>query len=131
MPVVGFPYYGGYYADAYDSNDDEDYQGGPTVFDRRGSGEVRSHQRVAESDPAPAVAAAPSAPVAAQPSTLLVFKDGHQSEVQNYAIVGATLFDLTENRSHKILLADLDLASTRKANEDRGVDFRVPGETAR
>jgi hypothetical protein len=57
---------------------------------------------------------------------VLVFKDGHQAEVQNYAIVAGTLFDLGAGRTHKIQLADLDLPATRKVNDDRGVDFQVP-----
>jgi hypothetical protein len=66
-------------------------------------------------------------PVAApQPSTVLVFKDGHQSDVVNYAILGDTLFDFGSGRTHKILLGDLDLPATRKTNDDHGVDFRVP-----
>jgi hypothetical protein len=73
----------------------------------------------------------PEAPVTAQPSTVLIFKDGHQSDVINYAIVGDTLFDFGAGRSHKILLADLDLAATRKANDDRGVDFQIPASTTR
>jgi hypothetical protein len=56
-----------------------------------------------------------------------VFKDGHQIEVANYAIVGSMLYDLTGGRRQKIALADLDLAATEKQNEDRGIDFRVPG----
>jgi hypothetical protein len=35
---------------------------------------------------------------------------------------------LSANRSHKILLADVDLTATRKANDARGVDFQVPGQ---
>jgi hypothetical protein len=62
----------------------------------------------------------------AQPTTVLVFKDGHRSEVVNYAIVGDTLFDFAEDRARKILLADLDLAATREANDDRGVEFKLP-----
>ena len=69
--------------------------------------------------------------MAAQPSTVLVFKDGHQADVLNYAIVGDALFDLGDGRTKKILLADLDLAATRKANDDRGVDFQVPAGTQR
>jgi len=70
-------------------------------------------------------------PVTAQPSTMLVFKDGHQSDVLNYAIVGDTLFDLGAGRTRKILLADLDLPATHKANDERGVDFQIPAGTAR
>jgi hypothetical protein len=73
----------------------------------------------------------PEEPVAAQPSTVLVFKDGHKSDVLNYAIVGDTLFDFSAGHSHKILLADLDLSATRKANDDRGVDFQIPARATR
>ena len=69
-----------------------------------------------------------SAPVVPQPSTVIVYRDGHQMELQNYAIVGGTIFDLTDNRSRKILLAEIDLPATRKANDERGVDFQVPGQ---
>ncbi|MGD0791058.1 MAG: hypothetical protein ABR920_04740 [Terriglobales bacterium] len=73
----------------------------------------------------------PEEPVAVQPSTVLVFKDGHRSDVVNYAIVGDTLFDFGAGRTHKILLADLDLPATQKANDDRGVDFQIPARAAR
>jgi hypothetical protein len=57
---------------------------------------------------------------------LLVFKDGRKLEVGNYAIVGATLFDLTPGHPRKIALADLDLEATRRQNDDRGVTFELP-----
>jgi len=69
-------------------------------------------------------------PVVAQPLTVLVFKDGHQSDVLNYAIVGDTLFDFAAGRTRKIPLADLDLKATQKANDDRGVDFQIPARIA-
>ena len=72
----------------------------------------------------------PEEPVAAQPSTVLVFKDGHRADVVNYAIVGDTLFDFSAGRTRKVLLADLDLAATQKANDDRGIDFQIPASTA-
>lgn len=68
----------------------------------------------------------PQASVVVQPSTTLVFRDGHQSDVVNYAIVGDTLFDFADGRTRKVLLADLDLPATQKANDDRGVDFQIP-----
>jgi hypothetical protein len=46
--------------------------------------------------------------------------------VQNYAIVGETLWIVTEERARKVPISDLDIPATRKANEDRGVDFRLP-----
>ena len=90
----------------------------------------RTREQVVENEPEAKPSATVATPAAeaviAQPSTVLVFKDGHRSEVQNYAIVGDTLFDFADNRAHKILLADLDLPATHKANSDRGVDFQLP-----
>jgi hypothetical protein len=79
------------------------------------------------SRPAPA-AQSPAAdpPSAIIPPTVLVFRDQHQQEVQNYAIVGQTLWNFGAQRTQKIPLADLDLAATQKANDDRGVPFRLP-----
>jgi hypothetical protein len=57
--------------------------------------------------------------------TVLVFRDGHQQEVTNYAIMGQTVYVL-ENRTRKISLADLDVPATVKANDDRGMEFKVP-----
>jgi len=65
-------------------------------------------------------------PVANQPSTVLIFKDGHQVEVENYAIVGATLYELSDGYSKKVQLADLDLPATVKENDNRGVEFQLP-----
>jgi hypothetical protein len=73
---------------------------------------------------APEVASQPSEPA---PATVLVFRDRRQQEVQNYAIVGQTLWAFSAGKSQKIPLANLDVAATEKANDDRGVTFRVPG----
>lgn len=117
------------------SGDDPDYQGGPTIFDRRGSGAesyippVRDvappaqSQNDAQNPPGDQSAASP------EESTVLVFKDGHQLEVANYAIVGSTLFDLTPGHSRRIALADLNLDATLRQNDDRGVIFRLPPGT--
>jgi hypothetical protein len=61
-----------------------------------------------------------------QPPTVVVFQDKHTEAVQNYAIVGETLWIFTEARARKIPLSDIDVSATQKANEDRGVDFRLP-----
>ena len=60
------------------------------------------------------------------PATVLVFRDQHQKEIQNYAIVGQTLWNFAPQHTEKIPLSELDLAATTKANDDRGVTFRVP-----
>ena len=57
--------------------------------------------------------------------TVLVFRDQHREDVQNYAIVGTTLWSFSSPR-RKVPLAELDLPATVKANEERGVDFKVP-----
>jgi hypothetical protein len=116
------------------AQDDADYQGGPTVFDRRGSGAdsyvppvTRVQRPHDENEPANDDANAEAAPEQQpQEPTVLVFKDGHQMQVSNYAIVGPTLFDLTPGHPRKIALADLDVDATQKLNDDHGVVFRLP-----
>jgi hypothetical protein len=58
--------------------------------------------------------------------TVLVFRDKHTEEVQNYALIGQTLWILNEEKATKIPLADLDVPATVKANDERGTDFKVP-----
>jgi len=126
---VPYPVDLGATTDDPDDNDAED-QGGPTIFDRHGSG-ADSYIPPVRNVPKPhAVVDAASDPEAAddppQVPTLLVFKDGHKLEVGNYAIVGATLFDLTPGHARRVALADLDLDATRLQNDDRGVIFQLP-----
>ena len=131
------PYYGYYDSgnNGPDNPPDDQYNGGPTIFDRRGSGAASpptpapSRARSYSPQPGPAPdsdAQSETAPASDQPQTVLVFKDGHQVEVANYAIVGSTLFDLTAGHRQKIALADLDLTATAKQNDDRGIDFQLP-----
>jgi len=132
--AVPVPYAADDSADDTDTGDnDPDYQGGPTVFDRRGSGAASYIPPVSSSsgyssalDNDPATADDPPSDDAPQPPTLLVFKDGHKLEVGNYAIVGDTLFDLTPGHPRKIPVANLDLDATRKQNDDHGVIFQLP-----
>ena len=116
---------------ADDDADDNDpnYQGGPTIFDRRGTGAasyIPPVKDVPHPHAAQDAAVSEPDPDPPQPPTMLVFKDGRQLEVGNYAIVGATLFDLTPGHPRKIAVADLDLEATRKQNDDRGVIFQLP-----
>jgi hypothetical protein len=60
------------------------------------------------------------------PATLLVYRDGHQVEVQDYAILGKTLWVFSNQVTRRVPLADLDLAATQRANGERGVDFITP-----
>ncbi|HYL13531.1 MAG TPA: hypothetical protein VEV41_10870 [Terriglobales bacterium] len=61
-----------------------------------------------------------------EPAATLVFRDGHKEEIQNYAIVGHTLWVFTEDRARKIPLAQIDTEATDKTNEQLGVDLRLP-----
>jgi hypothetical protein len=132
------PYAVPYYAEDanVDSGDDEPYNGGPTVFDRRGSGQPAPYQvsqyaapQVAAPTPQPQAAESSEEPASDQPQTVLVFKDGHQIQVSNYAIVGSMLYDLTPGHSRKVPLADLNLTATSQQNDDRGIDFELPGNS--
>src|ERR1022692_1102022 len=113
-----------------DDDDDAEYQGGPTIFDRRGSG-AASYVPPSSSGPAHALTQAEQAQTDYAPEpppipTTLVFKDTHQLEIENYAIVNQTLYDLTPGHPRKIALADLDLPATEKQNDDRGITFQLP-----
>jgi hypothetical protein len=117
-------------AEAQAENDqDANYQGGPTVFDRRRFGRDSYIPPMRDARPAHApeksdeAAAAP--PETLEPTTL-VFKDGHKLDVENYAIIGQTLFDMTPGHSRKVPLSSLDLEATRRTNDERGVSFQLP-----
>jgi hypothetical protein len=71
---------------------------------------------------------APSAPEPEEdtPATVFIFKDGHKLQTQNFAIVGQTLVDFSNKAPRKIKFTDLDLDATRKANDDLGIDLRLP-----
>jgi len=148
LPYYYYPYVYAvpmpYNADVLDNgaSDDNDpnYQGGPTVFDRRGAGpysyippgyespdEPGAAQTQAEDTPPAGFNPSPEPP---QDPTVLVFKDGHQLEIGNYAIVNQTLYDLTPGHPRRIALADLDLAATQKQNDDHGVPFDLPSSQA-
>jgi len=151
-PVYAVPYYG-YYGYPYDyessmaydqpqqpvqqapqpqviiikdersSANNDDLRYGQHEFDERDSYELPPKNEVARATPA-------HAPVAQEeqlPVTTLVYRDGHKSELRNYAIVGSNLIDLTKSSLlKKIPLASLDLEATRRENEENGVDFHLP-----
>lgn len=79
----------------------------------------------------PMAAPVPQPPTAPPPEvkpgepTVLVFRNGKQQQVTNYAIMGDSLYVFDQGRK-KIALADLDIPATVKANDDRGMEFRVP-----
>jgi hypothetical protein len=98
---------------------------GPTVFEYNGRASAAGNQPVEQSaatlEPQPAEGGSQSSTT----PTVLVFRDGHQQEVENYAIAGNKLI-VVGDKTERIQLSDLDLNATAKANEDRGVDFKMP-----
>jgi hypothetical protein len=142
----GFPFYGYYpyyaypydYADysapvanysypAYDSYNAEQQQRIEDRLDRLEDriDRMRDEQRYRTE----AELTSPRMPAQNKPESqgaVLVFRDKHREEIQNYGIIGQTLWVFTEQRARKVPLAQLDLPATRKANEERGVDFQVP-----
>src|SRR5919198_1446910 len=143
LPIYSMPYY---YPptiiEPVDDTREQDYAPGPTIFARRGSSRSTTTMerfderldrldRLIDEAEAKTKPAAPEPkeepkPAADQPSTTLVFHDGHTVEVKNYAIIGDVLYDFSGDHRKKIALADLDLTATEKQNEDRGIDFRLP-----
>ena len=140
-PVFAVPYFG-YYGYPYDYSAHEEQQQPapqPQVIvikeessrseddSRYGEHYFEDRESRRESAP-PQIAQATSAPAAREePMTTLVYRDGHKSEVRNYAIVGSNLIDLTKSPvMKKIPLDSLDLEATREENEENGVDFYLP-----
>jgi hypothetical protein len=75
----------------------------------------------------PPLAPAQAAPVHAQPTTVLIFKDGRPPQkVHNYALTGSTLYALDGDLREEIPLALLDLPATVETNRAAGVDFSLP-----
>ncbi len=84
-------------------------------------------ERLADVAVAPSPEPVKASPPREQDATVLVFRDGRQMEVYNYAIVGKTLYSF-DSGTHKYPLSDLDLDATRKINDDRGTEFHLPGQ---
>jgi len=84
--------------------------------------QLRQQQNV-RSSPPPQTQAATERP---RILTVLVFRDGHRIEIQNYAMVGQTLWVFDEKAAEKISINDLDLDATWKENRERGVRFPLP-----
>jgi hypothetical protein len=131
--VLPYPYPVGYPA-AYpmytdqapvEEEDEEDAEPpAPTIFEHRRTSQWQAVEPVVASQPAPAAASEPQ-PAREQEPTLLVFKDGRQMEILNFAIAGDTLYELSPEY-HKIPLTELNVPATVKANDARGTEFHVP-----
>ena len=139
-PLYGYPYYG--YAgidpywwwDTYSSNDQDEAQQREDAAEM--NAENLDEQRALRQQDQHAYARPMSPPHASQarapeqaeniPATVLVFRDQHQREIQNYAIVDEMLWIFGPQRIEKVPLAVLNVPATIKANDERGVGFRLP-----
>jgi len=140
----GYPWaYGGYYDPFWwgnsDSSYDDDYERDRATANDMNRQNLEEQQMLrqeqadgdrdvyARSDPAPGGGPSDERQgTAIMPATVLVFRDQHRKEIQNYAIVGQTLWNFAPQHTEKIPLSGLDLSATTKVNDDRGVTFKVP-----
>lgn len=86
---------------------------------------ARAKPPVAGSKPPSSLNPDPKPAVDDSPATVFIFKDGHQIETRNFAIMGQTLYDFSSGGLKKVQLADLDSAATVKANDDRGITVKL------
>ncbi|HTZ84310.1 MAG TPA: hypothetical protein VMB66_14020 [Candidatus Acidoferrales bacterium] len=147
-----YPWWGDYYYDPYawdwsadDSQFDNDYYNQYAIANEMNQQSLEQQQMLDQQDqqmlrqeqadgdqdiyarraqtPAPSTNQKQEAE--AIPPTVLVFRDRRKQEIQNYAIVGPTLWEFNAGRTFKIPLSELDLPATQKANDDRGITFPV------
>jgi hypothetical protein len=87
--------------------------------------QLRQQQAITSLTQPPAQTQAAPQPRTTTP-TILVFRDGRRMEIQNYAIVGQTLWVLDERAATKIPISDLDVDATLR--ENRGSGLRFPSQ---
>ncbi len=139
----GFPvwgYYDPFFADySFDQSDyyaaASRYQTG--MYDQQAAIEQRLDRvedrinrlldRLQASPPAPPQAQyAPPDKSQSSPAATLVFRDGHAEQIDNYAVVGQTLWIFNEQRARKVPLAQINVEATEQANQQRGIDLHLP-----
>jgi hypothetical protein len=72
-----------------------------------------------------------SPPAPKLPPAVLVFRDGHQEEIEKYTIIGPVIYAQADYWStgswrRKVAIADLDIPATLKLNQERGGKFSLP-----
>jgi hypothetical protein len=109
---------------------------GPRQTDSQAAAPSNPPERASNAHPETPAAARGQATAAAKPPAplppaVLVFRDGHQEQIGQYRIMGATIYVNTDYWSsgawtRTIPLADLDVPATLKLNQQRGANFRLP-----
>lgn len=82
---------------------------------------LRDQQAAGEKPQQPAIGR--RSPESDTPSRILIFRSGQREEIQNYALVGDTLWILTEQRARKIPVSALEMETTKRENGERGLEF--------
>jgi hypothetical protein len=138
-PYYGYPFWGCYdpYLDSWwwdsGSSSDDDYAQQQQIANQMNEENLEEQQTLNQQDqdayapPAGGMRPAREERAQADPATVLVFRNGQQREIQNYAIIDGMLWNFTGSRTERIPLAVLDIPATVRANDDRGVDFHLPG----
>jgi hypothetical protein len=75
--------------------------------------------------------AIPPSPRSEPPPTAFIFRDGHREESSDYSIISGVIYARGDywtsgQWSKQIPVAKLDLPATLRANQERGVAFRLP-----
>jgi hypothetical protein len=65
----------------------------------------------------------PEAPLPSQPPVTLILRNGQQLQVQNYAVMDKTFWDLTNQTARKIPISTIDVSASAKATEASGGEF--------
>lgn len=70
-------------------------------------------------------------PVHTVPPAVLVFRDGHEEQINKYAIIGPLIYTSTSywvagSWTRKIPIAELNIPATLRLNRERGANFSLP-----
>jgi hypothetical protein len=104
----------------------------PLLIELRGDHYVRvspAAPLAADAQPARPLDAGASSASSTLP-TLFVFRDGHREQSDNYSIYGGVIYARAEywsaGSTKQIPLSALDIAESKRANDERGVKFLLP-----
>lgn len=103
----------------------------PILLELHGDQWVQVGNFATTSNPAQVSAPQSEAAIKELPPAVLVFRDGHSEEISSYSIIGPVIYTKADywtsgNWTRKIQIADLDLPTTLKQNQQRGVKFDLP-----
>jgi hypothetical protein len=114
-------------------------EAGPAPSDNNGVGDrlaqlssqVNDLQNQLAQRPAPDSTSAPgtqqASPSPSSPPLTVVLKSGQTLQVQNYAVMGNVLWDLSSQPTRKIPFSNIDVPASTKATEASGAEFPNPG----